>query len=199
MSYSAWWREIGSEEWNQIDSSEPITWTQEIIPINPPAINCELYYVSWAYSATIWRPTQQQTLTDSGTAIGPFRAALINPRIAFFRTSGAGYIQTRFQFNHSGTSGTSCSQGTYLYSSGFKVSGINSTFQTQYITNFIDFNYWPVGSEPLTECKTTFSTGLVITRPDCIEVTTTPPECPCCGDMLPGATRILNRLQGMIA
>lgn len=189
-TYRAYWREQGATDWNETQSPSPITWNTELIPGQTPLytgggnngveyqLHCEVYTKFFADRQ--WQFYWNPIILDSFTGT----CSLID----------------------SGRRPFSCSDGESFYepvatrSNAAPVIITNGCFPVWPIRNarFIRVDGQPdnSGPQPTEEsCITTFSTGLIVTRPECIEVALNPPdECPCCKELLPKTNSILSRL-----
>jgi len=190
MAYVAYWREVGGSEWNEVHSESPITWTQELEKGKCTGAYRVTAYVYREQRKTYWwLPGYVEIVPQYYES-----TVTINGPIQGWTTDGAGYL---------------CVIGT-LDGSPYTVRTGLPGEPWPCVTNP---NGWqncsggivrierPVGStlpDDCGDCITTFSTGLIVTKPQCIEVTLIPPECPCCSEMLPIATRILTTLEGMV-
>lgn len=173
-TYSAWWREIGASEWNAVHSESPISWTQGI----EQGQCLGRYRGVITYYNDFFQWVRNRTTAWLAGPITEYSFTYISTVVI------SGYPREYWDLRLRNASGATVVRRCNLHPSRQY-----TVFPLQ-PENFVD---------DCGDCITTFSTGLVVKRPQCIEVALIPPECPCCGDMLPVATRILNRLQGMIA
>lgn len=218
--YRAYWREQGAVDWNLIESPSPITWSQETIEPSGESgfqggqcsgIRYNIFgtgtfrrssgSTTWADN---WQDLAWRANTNGGTgAAGPVKGF----QLAFYATGNTYFIRvayastslTDFQpFAYSTTNPIHLYDGRNLPG----VSGSRVWAQNYRITSVVrrdglpdncgnSSDYSPGSSG---ECITTFSTGLIISRSQCIEVTLEPPECECCSELLPKANAILSRL-----
>lgn len=164
--YTAYWRYKDSDEWHKIVSSEPITWNQEI-----ERYQCPILYQGRAnHTNHLGSPSTAIT----GWVLGPI----------------TGYGLT-FQFSTPGSRNPSTYYTFYLQGA----TSWSGTIRTRINTPVTLVDLITQGEpDDCGNCVTTFSTGLVITAPECIEVTPNQPECPCCGELIPKATHILSML-----
>lgn len=216
FTYRAYWRDQGATDWNLIESPSPITWTQETTPASEPTGvlggQCNSVYTvngTWEIqvrSANV-APTEAGyapgtwTVSNTSTAPrGPIRGIFNTPQVSGLLVVQLGVtLSSGPSFMNVYPTGSS---GTAHY-----WNGINRNATTRWVRNVVitqmtrrgglpdncgnspDYNPGSAG-----ECITTFSTGLIISRPECIEVTTNPPECECCSELLPKTNSILSRL-----
>lgn len=206
-TYRAYWREQGATDWNEIQSSSPITWGTEITPPSDASgyeggqctgVNYQVYFGATGRSTNCSGVTVSPRTRAYGPVstpragpIGQIVAIGVNPTncgfgnwaIRVFRPNGQLY------FGGTGFFSPGVSGNARIELDTFNVGVVRIDGQPDNCGNNEFYNPGSGG-----ECITTFSTGLVVTRPQCIEVTTAPPECPCCGDLLPKANSILARL-----
>jgi hypothetical protein len=191
MTYSAWWRYVGAEDWNEIQSSAPITWTQEII-----RGQSAVPYIIRFRCRSIRNSTGLVEQTQySSTHFNQFHLPIRGPISSLMvRTVISGSVSYRTQA-FSGLDGLPRTFSANLFGSASR-----SIATIDYVCDEITVTRQD--GLPDGFCRTTFSNGLVVDTPNgntqCIDVTTTPPECPCCGEMLPVASSILTTLEGMI-
>ncbi len=195
MSYSAWWRYVGSEDWTELTSADPITWTQSIEQgkCNGP-YDATAFVFREMLERRWWQPSYlgiiPQYYESTVRVLGPIQGLITAVRsdgvrvLAFVGTNVSG--QPYNVLTSLGGDPSACVTNPTSFRNCR--SGIARIVRP------------PGNTQPdnCGNCITTFSTGLVITAATCIEVTLTPPECPCCGEMLPVASSILTTLEGMI-
>lgn len=198
FTYRVYWKEKNATNWNTIESSSPISWIQEVTPASQSN-----NFIGGQC------PSRYQVKTDcivtviscSNGAIsfsGPIDASgLIDGPI------GGIFIES----SASGACGSTGGQVLGIDRNGIRT-GLGFLAGTSNLGNRVQYTnvvhtVTPVdgqadncGNLPAVDgsCKTTFSTGLIITKPECIEVSTEIPECPCCAGLLPKANAILARL-----
>ncbi len=170
MSDEIWWRYRGEDVWQHLTSPTPITWTQE-----KEKGKCPIYYRGsvdyvnrYFYNSTSTTPWVLGPITQYGTTFG-YTVTGSYPRdiVYFYIGNSQGYYwQTALSMPHG-----------YPYSVKPLITQDNAP-------------------DDCGDCITTFNTGQVITAAECIEITRTKPECPCCAQLLPKATQALNILSG---
>lgn len=202
-TYRAYWREQGATAWNLIESSSPITWNhvvtqpQQSQPLPYTGGQCQKLYrvrgewrTTWFFNCSTgasggigsWLSFETEfnvpgplggiTVTRRTPACGGFDGHTVligtpqGPRIIFNR-DGTGVINRGVEV---------------------RIIGVDAADSNDNCGNL------PGYGDTAASCTTTFSTGLIISRPQCIEVTLSPPECPCCKELLPKANAILARL-----
>ncbi|MGG6237228.1 hypothetical protein ACQ4N7_01205 [Nodosilinea sp. AN01ver1] len=192
-TYRAYWREQGDSEWNTVTSNQPISWQQQIIPGsgNPQAGGDFSKYGG---------------VTISGFSINNNRTITLNVLSYSFRwtysDAPAAYPNGQPYYGGYSLIGIDCIGNTVMipelrsityYENGSIYSDNNAISSLRFIGSEV---CGPGEDFPgVDKCQTTFSTGLVVTREQCIEVTLEPQdECPCCTALLAKASAILARL-----
>lgn len=214
-TYRAFWREVGATAWNEIQSPSPITWEQVEIPAVPasPGVvggQCPAQYTvryevrfrnSSATSGGPWNAwTVATTLIQSSAYYGPIEypvkiitvrtlASVHNRDIKFelATRTAAGVREVKYlNLGGSSTRQFHTNNGESWEFRNFTVAKVSG------VDNCGNSPGYSAGTPA--SCITTFNTGLIVERPLCIEITTAPPECECCTELLPKANSILARL-----
>jgi len=195
-TYEAFWREQNSSTWNRITSPSPITWNQVVNPAVTPVFpfrggQCPGNY-DIAATWTEWNSSCTTTPRSSsyvGSGAGPFTGQITQNNWPHLKCAAAPYT------DHFLT-GPNLAGGRMRIipgvGRGVRLDSVTFRRANGQPDNCGDPQPTTAGQEG--NCQTTFSTGLVITRPQCIVVVTSIPECPCCTSMLPRANAILARL-----
>lgn len=191
-TYEAYWREQGATSWNKITSSSPITWSQELTG-GSPYTNGQCDLSKYQVSISV-RNRDGGISVLNRIALGPIGGAR-----CFSVTSTNHQVQLLSRgINNS--SGATCASSVTAGGSAWRSAGLAGSLYnpslgaTATVVAISACPNQPDDCATAGECKTTFSTGLVVTKPQCIEVTASPPECPCCKELLPKANAILARL-----
>lgn len=201
-TYRAYWREVGATEWNLIESPSPITWNTQNIPASNPSGfqggQCLVTYTAYGTFEGQCIPGARNWVSGGipGRVLGMVRngsgwrilSSTSNVLFAPVNPQTGAQIYTL-------TDPSVCPWINYNAQLNTAISAV----MTHVVRN--DGNPDNCGNHSSynpgnpASCITTFSTGLIVTRSECIEVTLNPPnECPCCTELLPKTNSILSRL-----
>lgn len=218
MVYTVFWKKRTEEIWHKITSDSPITWTQQIIPAvepvypfiggqcPPPArysISYEIRSRTSTYSSCgAWGAWATRTnIIPATTYYGPI--GVPTPVIGASTVPQNSDKSIRYNVTYKNSSGVTQvgalslgGSATRNYASGCGVSYEYRNFTVTRVDGGEDNcgNPPPITPGSPEKCKTTFSTGLIVEDALCIDVRGAQPDCECCAELLPKATRILGML-----
>lgn len=194
MVYVVYWKKASEEVYHKISSDSPITWNQLIETLSEP------------------NPLEGGDFTNRGGLTVSAYSLNNNRQVTYdvvsyrfgweYSTGSAVYPNGRPWYGYyslfavlcTGQDTTISSIREIIYYEDGRIYRDTNLMYTFSATNYGACNPNIPPPTSSTVCKTTFSTGLVITEEECIDVRTEPPGCECCAVLMPKATKILGML-----